>query len=89
MDRTMGKTRGAHHSLVTKQKVNKHQSVLSVFRNLLRRLQQVAIQIWVAQLSNSPRQTCNKVPRQGCATKVYVCHQPYGYLTSWQMQPLI
>jgi len=33
------------------------QSALSVFRNLLRRLQQVAIQIWVeqlvAQLSNS------------------------------------
>jgi len=52
---------GTYHSLVTKRKVNKStidQSAVSVFRNLLHRLEQVAIQIWVAelvaQLSSSP-----------------------------------
>jgi len=43
------------------------QSALSIsttccFRNLLHRSEQVAIQFWVAQLSNSPRQTCNESP---------------------------
>jgi len=53
-------------SLEKKSEQTIDQSELSIFRNLLHRLEQVAIQICVAQLvaqlSNSPWQTCNKSP---------------------------
>jgi len=51
---------------------------LSVLCNLLHRLEQVAIQLWVAQLlcnsATAHDRHATKVLQQGCATKVYVCH---------------
>jgi len=63
-----------------KSKTTICQSALGIFCSLLHRLEQVvAVQIWVAQrvaqLGNSPWQTCNKSPQHGCATEVIMCHR--------------